>query len=127
MAKKKAKTTRPTHRSKAAKGAGTATRRMPYHEMDAKELAKATKEFDKVGAIFKGKNPVPRKLLKEWTASERKRGRPPIGEGAQPVQVTIERGLLEKVDIAARDQHTTRSALIARGLEMVLATGKART
>ena len=114
-----AKSTRP-------KGAGSQKRRKPYEQMNAVELAEATKKFDKPGAIFKGKNPLPRKLVKNWAARERKRGRPPIGEGSQPVQVTIERTLLDEIDQAAKDQHTTRSALVARGLRMVLATAERR-
>src|SRR5437588_4141932 len=49
------------------------------------------------------------------------RGRPRTGRGAKAISVTVEVGLLERVDAYARRQGLTRAQLIARGLEVVLA------
>jgi hypothetical protein len=56
-----------------------------------------------------------------WERAKRKRGRPPVGEGALGVSVSVERGLLERADRLADKLHITRAALIARGLRAVLA------
>lgn len=135
MAKTKAVVKKTTRRKQASGSLarmptlqkhGTRQPQKPYNEMNFEELADATKDLDKPGILFKGKNPLSKKVFDKWAENERRRGRPPIGEGAQPVRVTIERSLLEAVDKAAREQATTRSALIARGLRMVLKTKVSR-
>ena len=50
----------------------------------------------------------------------RKPGRPPTGEGAKPVYVTIERGLLRRADAYAKAQGMTRAQLVAKGLTSIL-------
>ena len=52
-----------------------------------------------------------------------KTGRPKKGEGAAAVRVTIERSLLRRADRYAEVAGFTRSQLIAKGLEAVLAAG----
>jgi hypothetical protein len=53
--------------------------------------------------------------------AKRKRGRPPVGGGAERIQITVERTLLAEADRLARWQQMSRSELIARGLRMALA------
>ena len=60
---------------------------------------------------------------RQWARMKRKSGRPTRGEGAKAVRVTIEGGLLRRVDRYAETAGFTRSQLIAKGLEALLATG----
>ena len=55
-----------------------------------------------------------------WERARRRRGRPPKGEGAEPVNVTIERGLLRRADAYAADRGLSRARLIAIALENLL-------
>lgn len=50
-----------------------------------------------------------------------KRGRPMVGKGAKRVLVTIERDLLSRADLLARQQGISRAQLVARGLQHELA------
>jgi hypothetical protein len=59
---------------------------------------------------------------KRWTRVKRKIGRPKIGGGAVPVSVSLERGLLERVDAEARRDGMTRSAYLGRIIEHALAS-----
>ena len=95
--------------------------RKKYAEMNVRELAEATKQFDEDFAFEKGK-PLTEEDRKRHAAA-RKRGRPRIGLGAEKVRVTIERGLLRQADAFARSRGLTRSELISRGLRAILAAG----
>ena len=65
--------------------------------------------------------PLSARMRREWElAKARKPGRPPTGEGAKPVYVTIERGLLRRADAYAKSQGMTRAQLVAKGLASVL-------
>jgi hypothetical protein len=97
-----------------------------YDQMSAKALAKATAEYDKpsTGPGLPGKP-----LTAEDRAAHRrargqaraKMGRPVIGEGAKIVPVSIERGLLRRVDRFGKRHKLKRSQLVAEGLKMLLA------
>lgn len=52
----------------------------------------------------------------------RRRGRPTRGAGARQISVTMERGLLSRVDQYARQRGLTRAQLIARSLELAMAS-----
>jgi hypothetical protein len=47
-------------------------------------------------------------------------GRPKIGKGSKVVAVTLEKGLLSRVDAYAKGHGMKRAELIARGLRMVM-------
>jgi hypothetical protein len=47
-------------------------------------------------------------------------GRPRNGEGAERINITIERSLLRETDRLAKRQKASRSQLIARGLGLLL-------
>ncbi|MBV8780708.1 MAG: hypothetical protein JO353_04860 [Phycisphaerae bacterium] len=49
------------------------------------------------------------------------RGRPVTGAGAKVISLSVERTLLARADAAARKLRISRAALVARGLEAVLA------
>jgi hypothetical protein len=52
-------------------------------------------------------------------------GRPMVGEGAQIVPISIERGLLKQADSFARRHKLKRSQLVAKGLRLVMQRAKA--
>jgi len=91
----------------------------PYWEMNAKELAAATAEFDKEFAADRFGPPPPRARAR-WTRARRKRGRPRVGKGVAVISLSIEKTLLQRADALARRQGVSRAQLVARGLESVL-------
>ena len=100
-------------------------RKKPYTEMNTKELAEATAEFDKefVADSFGKAPPEARARL----AKARKRGRPRRGAGVKVISVSVERDLLERSDSLAEKLGVSRASLIERGLMAVLAaTGEGR-
>jgi hypothetical protein len=50
----------------------------------------------------------------------RRRGRPPVGEGAEKIRISVERSLLRRTDAAARRIGASRSELIALALAAVV-------
>lgn len=101
-----------------------------YAAMSLEALRAATKEFDQ---------PVDPSKFREMTPAERARwervrrggsarGRPRVGAGAGTliVPISLERGLLERVDAFAATHGIKRSALAAMALELVMSTGVVR-
>jgi hypothetical protein len=96
----------------------TMVQKKPFWEMTTAELREATKKYDREELGLPGK---------PLTAFDRKlhvqaglRGRPRIGLGAKKVQISVERGLLQKMDATARKLRLSRSEMIARALQTVL-------
>ena len=93
-----------------------------YARMEVAELSRATRQFnsEREPAFL----PPPPGEKKRHDALVRKikrrRGRPRVGAGAQRVQVTMERSLLERADRYARAHGLSRSELIARCLMPVV-------
>jgi hypothetical protein len=56
----------------------------------------------------------------QWERAKRGPGRRPTGEGAEPINVTIERGLLRRAVAYAVEKGLTRARLIAIALESLL-------
>lgn len=56
----------------------------------------------------------------QWARIKRKPGRPKTGEGAEAVNVTVERGLLRRADAYAKANGLTRAQLVAKGLANVI-------
>ena len=50
----------------------------------------------------------------------KKLGRPKVGKGIKVISVSVEKGLLEKVDRYARRQGISRAQLIAQGMRAVI-------
>lgn len=92
----------------------------PYTKMTTAELREATAEFDRefVADTF---GPPNDRQATQLRRAKRKRGRPQTGQGAKTISVTIEKSLLAETDRLAKRLHASRSALIARGLQAVLA------
>ena len=95
-------------------------------DMSLEELREATKEFDKpmVNLPFK---PLPPALKARWERTQAKlrgRGRPLVGEGAQRLSITVERGLLAEADSYAAERGITRAQLVAEGLRLAIKAGR---
>jgi hypothetical protein len=91
-----------------------------YWEMTADELAAATKQFDEEFVIDKSR-PLTRTEREQWKQFKRKRGRPKTGVGCQRIAVSIEKGLLRKVDAFGKKRGISRSRLIAQAVEKMMA------
>ena len=89
-----------------------------YWEMNASELAEATKQYD--GPTRPKFLRAPREEQQRHERAMRKVGRPRVGQGAKRVLITIERGLLADADALARRRNTSRASLIAEGLKLIL-------
>jgi hypothetical protein len=90
-----------------------------YDEMSARELAKATAEFDGELVIDRCRELSPDEKA-QWERARRKPGRPKVGNGAQVISISIEKGLLDRADRLARKLQLPRTQLIALGLETLL-------
>ena len=88
-------------------------------EMKTKELAKATAEFDQEFVADTFDEPDA-DAKKRWKRAKHKRGRPVRGEGAVRISVTIEKGVLRRVDEFVEKTGQSRSQLIEKGLQGVL-------
>ncbi len=95
-------------------------KRKPYWEMDREELDRATKQLDAPFVIDKSRPLTPAER-KEWHRVKRKRGRPRVGLGFLRISVSMERGLLRRVNALARTRGLSRSKLLALVLEKEVA------
>ena len=95
------------------------SKRKPYEQMTTSELAAATAKYDKPFVALRESKPLT-PGMRRMHASAAKRGRPRIGKGSAKLYVSMERGLLKRVDAFARAHGISRSQLIARGVRAVL-------
>jgi len=66
-------------------------------------------------------NAAERALVKAEREADRKKiGRPVVGEGSRMIAVSIEVGLLRRVDDYAKKHRVKRTQLIARGLKTIV-------
>ena len=91
----------------------------PYQQMNTRELAEATAEFDKEFIIDQCVPMTPAERA-QWERIRRKRGRPRKGKGVQVISVSVEKDLLARSDRLARRLGVTRAGLIARSLSATL-------
>jgi len=96
-----------------------------WSEMTTKELEDATKKYDQPFVALRESKPLTKKD-REIHRRARLRGRPPVGKGAKRVLITMERGLLKRVDDAAMRWGMNRSQLIAQGVAALLPPPKKR-
>jgi hypothetical protein len=96
------------------------SKQKPYWEMNTRELAEATKEFDEPFVIDRGRPLNRAERERHRRAAKRGRGRPRIGKGSERINITIERGLLAKADAVGKREKIGRSELIARSLRLLL-------
>ena len=97
-----------------------AIRSKNYWDMNQKDLQEATRQFDRQ-LVADSSTPLSRAMRARWKKARRKLGRPIRGQGAKMIAITLERGLLKKVDSFARKKGLSRSAAIADGIEALLA------
>ena len=90
-----------------------------YGRMGAAELDKEVARFDEEFIADEAKALTQEERVRDQRA-RRKPRRPRIGNGASRVLITIESTLLRRSDAYAKKIGLTRSALIARGLEVLL-------
>ena len=91
-----------------------------YGKMTAEDLDAEVARYDEPFVALTECKPLSAKGRKILQRAKRKGGRGRIGEGAQRVLITIERGLLRKADSYARNQGISRSELMAKGLMSIL-------
>jgi hypothetical protein len=92
----------------------------PYWEMNTRELAAATAEFDEEFVIDKC-TPLTPEMKARWEAAKRKGRRSKEANGVQMISVGVEKDLLARSDALAKKMGISRARLIARGLKAVLA------
>ena len=91
-------------------------KKKPFWEMSPKELADATKQFEKPSAVDRSRPLTPEERA-NWSRVKRKRGRPKVGQGHKRVSISIEQGLLKRINAYAKTQGISRSGLIANALK----------
>ena len=89
-----------------------------YWEMTTQELREATREFDRERTA--APKPLTPAMRARWERAKKKMGRPRVGKGAKRILITVEGGLLERLDRFVKASGSTRSATIARGVQAVL-------
>jgi len=101
----------------------TKRRTKPPWEMSSAELEESTRSFERPFAADASR-PLTPSLRARWKSVKKRMGRPRRGEGSKLVAITIERGLLRKVDAYRRRKRMTRSATVAAGLQALLSEEK---
>jgi hypothetical protein len=92
----------------------------PFTEMNAHELAEATRQFDAPFVMDKGRPLNARERRQHVRAAHRGSGRPRVGAGAQRINITIERELLKAADAMAAASGKKRSELLSDALKLLL-------
>ena len=90
-----------------------------FRDMTLDELREATREFDRPNLNPKPK-PVPPDVQAKHDRVMSKMGRPRVGDGAQRVLISLERGLLKEADKLAKARDMSRSELIAVALRTAI-------
>lgn len=93
----------------------------PWNKKSAAERNAEADAYAKVSEadiLALSRPPTRGELLK--LEAQARRGRPRVGKGAARVQISMERGLLARIDAHARKRRMTRSQLIAEGIRRVL-------
>jgi hypothetical protein len=88
-------------------------------DMTLSELRKEAEALKEVS--LSDLRPLTPEMRARWDSAKRGRGRPRKLVKAARVLTTIEPDLLAKTDAVARKRKSTRAALIAEGLRMVIA------
>jgi len=94
-----------------------------YWEMNSKELAEATKEFDQEFVIDKC-TPLTPAMRARWEKAKRKSAKSRNGRGFRVISILVDERLLKRSEALARKMGITRDHLVARGLKMVLAASE---
>lgn len=93
----------------------------PYWEMTAKELAKATKEFDIEFVADQAKRLTP-VMRARWARAKAKRAAAKNGTAELTIAVRLEKELVDRCTKLAKKKRISRDFLISWGLRAVLAS-----
>jgi hypothetical protein len=91
-----------------------------YWEMNAKELAEATSEFEQEFVIDKS-TPLTREMRARWQRAKSKSTGSRNGRGVEVISIQVPKNLLKRSDALARKLGISRARLVVRGLKAVLA------
>ena len=94
-----------------------------YSRMRPAELEAMALKFDREVDLAETKPLTPSMRQQERQARRKKPGRPRIGQGAEKLRISMEKGLLKQVDAYAEAHGMTRSDLIAQSLRKLLKAG----
>lgn len=96
------------------------TKRTNYSQMSKVELDEIAERFDR-SMVVDGSSPLtPRMKATDQRARRARPGRPRVGQGAEKIRISVERGLLNQADALAERTGMTRSELISRGLRAAI-------
>lgn len=91
-----------------------------FDRMSAAEKAAFVRDFER-GTKARDTRPMTARERAQLSRQFRKRpGRPRVGQGSSRVQISMERGLLSRVDAQAKARNVTRSQFIADALRRTL-------
>ena len=96
---------------------------VPYSERSPEELDAIADRFEQE---FVPSKPLTPAMKRKHQKARSKLGRPPVGEGARQIRISLEGGLLRRTDLVAKKQNLSRSQLIAQGLRLRLARPASR-
>ena len=92
----------------------------PYWEMNTKELAEATAEFNEEFVADKAK-PMTPEMRARWKKAKAKLAGENAGDGEHVIAVRLAKHLLDRCTALAKKKRISRDVLIARGLKALLA------
>jgi len=96
------------------------SKKRKWASMNAQQLKESTAAYDREMVVDEF-GPMTAGARSRWNRARRKPGRPRRGKGARVISVSVEKGLLSRSDMLAKDLGVTRAGLIERGLKAVLA------
>jgi hypothetical protein len=102
-----------------------AKKQKPYWKMNARELAAATKEYDRPIPAHKTR-PLSKHEREQWERSKSQPSRSVFiverdADGTEPILLRLDDDLVRRMDECARLHHLTRSELVEKGIRSALA------
>ena len=92
---------------------------MGSHRLSKTKLEAAAAPFEQEFIADSTRQPTAAER-RRWVKAKRKMGRPKIGQGAKVISVSVEKGLLKKVDRLAKQLRISRARLISNGLQNLI-------
>jgi hypothetical protein len=115
------KNNKPSQPTRAEIDAVKAASKRAYDRFMALTDAEKTREADAAARAKSRPLTAAERAMFDEMGIGRRRGRPRNGRGARQISVTVERGLLYRVDQFARQRGLSRAQLIAQSLERAMA------
>jgi len=94
----------------------------PFLALSDEQKDAEVAEFEKGVDVstFRSLAPTERKF---WNSVKRKMGRPKVGQGSKVVAISMEIGLLKRMDAFAKAHKLKRSQAIGQGLQLLMRAG----